>query len=445
LDGPGEVLFVFLGSGLLHTFHLLDPVWALAVDAMCRLDAVLATKGAGLLSGLAWPCEDGLSDKCDDATRALYVREVVLLAAYAAVVLKITASILWLPKAFHSSRVWLLLTLFVRAFPALAVLSGLYSFGGDWTETSSGADTGDAEGGRAGWWAFWSQPSRGQGEAAAVTAAAAGAGGGMGCGVGASSPVFDLSLCGSESPLTVGRVLLDGMFVSIITSELIVAKMADRQIHPLLVVLALASVAGPAACLGCLVLYYGSVFWDLCNGLNLPLLNPVLNVYCDGVFDLLHVGHMKQFQAALKCAGGGGAKLLVGVHGDAECTEYKRRPVMNEQERYAAVRACAGVSEVIERAPLKTDVAFLKKHKIHLVACGEEYFDDPNDTYYTVPRALGILHPTPRTPGVSTSEIIRRVKALPPDKAAKQTNKNNGDKAAKPHPLIQQPSRTSAW
>ena len=62
--------------------------------------------------------------------------------------------------------------------------------------------------------------------------------------------------------------------------------------------------------------------------------------------------------------------------------------------RYAAVRACRWVSEVIEDAPLVTDEAFIKRHNIHLFAIGEEYYDDPNDKYYTVPRALGMLRKT---------------------------------------------------
>ncbi len=47
--------------------------------------------------------------------------------------------------------------------------------------------------------------------------------------------------------------------------------------------------------------------------------------------------------------------------------------------RYAAVRACKFVSEVVENAPLITDEEFIKKHNIHLFAMGEEYVDDPND------------------------------------------------------------------
>ena len=46
----------------------------------------------------------------------------------------------------------------------------------------------------------------------------------------------------------------------------------------------------------CTFIYYFSILWDICSGLNLPLLTPVVNVYCDGVFDLCHLGHMRQFE-----------------------------------------------------------------------------------------------------------------------------------------------------
>ena len=39
-----------------------------------------------------------------------------------------------------------------------------------------------------------------------------------------------------------------------------------------------------------LCLYYVTVFSDICTHMNLPLLNTVTNVYCDGVFDCLHRG-----------------------------------------------------------------------------------------------------------------------------------------------------------
>ena len=58
--------------------------------------------------------------------------------------------------------------------------------------------------------------------------------------------------------------------------------------------------------------YYVTVFADICSHMNLPLLNTVTNVYCDGIFDLLHRGHMEQFRQAHDCVPGG-TRLFVGV------------------------------------------------------------------------------------------------------------------------------------
>jgi choline-phosphate cytidylyltransferase len=44
-----------------------------------------------------------------------------------------------------------------------------------------------------------------------------------------------------------------------------------------------------------------------------------VNVYCDGVFDLCHLGHMKQFEQAANMVKGG--RLIVGVLSDKVCAD----------------------------------------------------------------------------------------------------------------------------
>ena len=99
-----------------------------------------------------------------------------------------------------------------------------------------------------------------------------------------------------------------------------------------------------------LCLYYVTVFSDICTHMNLPLLNTVTNVYCDGVFDCLHRGHMNQFRQAHNSVAGG-VRLFVGVMNDADATAYKRQPVMSEEERYAVVANCQYVHQVIRSSP----------------------------------------------------------------------------------------------
>jgi cytidyltransferase-like protein len=152
------------------------------------------------------------------------------------------------------------------------------------------------------------------------------------------------------------------------------------------------------------------------------------------VFDLLHVGHMAQFRKALQVTDGD--YLLVGVMNDADCVKYKRRPVMTEAERYAAVAACAFVNEVVTDAPEAITEELLTKHCIDFVAAGEEYEDivalkaRGAYDYYAVPRAKNMLKFTSRTPGISTSDIIKRIRGREdlgpaPSAAGGETKKAN--------------------
>ena len=66
--------------------------------------------------------------------------------------------------------------------------------------------------------------------------------------------------------------------------------------------------------------------------------------FANGVFDVLHVGHVRYLQAASKEAD----VLIVGVNGDDSVRAIKGegRPVTNERERAELVAAIRGVSYV---------------------------------------------------------------------------------------------------
>lgn len=213
--------------------------------------------------------------------------------------------------------------------------------------------------------------------------------------------------------ITAEQTLSDALFLSIVILDIIVAKIADRELHNIVVVLSMASVLSNFIIYASLFMYFTVLLSDVCSSMNIPLLSPVINVYCDGVFDMLHLGHMNQFRQAMEVSGG--TRLFVGVHTDDACADYKRRPIMNEQERYAAVRACKYVYEVIEGAPMVATAEHIDKHQLHIYAIGEEYYCNPDDHYYKVPRELGMLRPTKRSHGVSTSDIIARIQVQRPE------------------------------
>jgi choline-phosphate cytidylyltransferase len=63
--------------------------------------------------------------------------------------------------------------------------------------------------------------------------------------------------------------------------------------------------------------------------------------------------------------------LLVGVCSDALTNSRKGKTVMDEDERYEAVRHCRYVDEVVKDAPWSVGNEFLAKHKIDFVAHDE--------------------------------------------------------------------------
>jgi FAD synthetase len=70
-------------------------------------------------------------------------------------------------------------------------------------------------------------------------------------------------------------------------------------------------------------------------------------VLASGVFDLLHLGHVKFLEEA-KAAGGVSAKLVVIIARDSTVEEAKgRRPIMPENQRRALVESLKVVDEAI--------------------------------------------------------------------------------------------------
>jgi len=68
-------------------------------------------------------------------------------------------------------------------------------------------------------------------------------------------------------------------------------------------------------------------------------------VFANGVFDLLHVGHVRYLQAARA----EGNALIVGVNSDASTRKLKGpgRPILTERARAALVAAIAAVDYVV--------------------------------------------------------------------------------------------------
>ena len=129
-------------------------------------------------------------------------------------------------------------------------------------------------------------------------------------------------------------------------------------------------------------------------------------VYVDMVADLFHYGHANFLKKARQF----GDYLIVGIHSDKVVKEYKRSPIMTMKERVDTVSSCRHVDEVIPDAPLIVSQEWINAHRIDLVVHGDDFSEDLLQLCYKVPIEMGIFHKVPYTPGISTSDIIKRLK-----------------------------------
>jgi len=70
---------------------------------------------------------------------------------------------------------------------------------------------------------------------------------------------------------------------------------------------------------------------------------------------------------------------------------------------------------VIGNAPLSVTLEWLRQHKIDLVVHGDDFNEELKELCYKAPIEMGIFRTVSYTPGISTSEIIARCKAVETD------------------------------
>eukprot|EP01113_Clastostelium_recurvatum_P002272 TRINITY_DN1093_c0_g1_i1.p1 TRINITY_DN1093_c0_g1~~TRINITY_DN1093_c0_g1_i1.p1 ORF type:complete len:365 (+),score=112.18 TRINITY_DN1093_c0_g1_i1:45-1139(+) len=147
-----------------------------------------------------------------------------------------------------------------------------------------------------------------------------------------------------------------------------------------------------------------------------------VRVYVDGCFDMMHFGHANALRQAREL----GDILVVGVHNDDEITRHKGPPVMNEQERYKAVRACKWADEVVEAAPYIADLKTLDEHNCDFCVHGEDISvgEDGRDVYEGVKNS-GRFKIIKRTEGISTTELVGRMLLMTKEHLLSPTSRHN--------------------
>jgi len=130
-------------------------------------------------------------------------------------------------------------------------------------------------------------------------------------------------------------------------------------------------------------------------------------VFTNGVFDILHVGHVRYLAEARAL----GDALVVAINSDASVRELKGagRPLMNENERaeiLAALRATSYVTIFDDVSP-RTLIARLLPD---VLVKGGDYAPDEIHGREEVEAAGGRVVSLPFVKGVSTSGIIERIK-----------------------------------
>lgn len=129
-------------------------------------------------------------------------------------------------------------------------------------------------------------------------------------------------------------------------------------------------------------------------------------VTTNGAFDLLHVGHVRNFAYAKSL----GDVLIVGVNSDASVRGYKgpKRPILPEKERAEMIAALEPVDYVFifnEPHP----AGWLKIVEPHFHVKGGDWQRENMPEWDPVEQGGGKMVRFPIVPGHSTTDIIQKV------------------------------------
>ena len=123
-----------------------------------------------------------------------------------------------------------------------------------------------------------------------------------------------------------------------------------------------------------------------------------------GTFDVFHVGHVNILERARQQ----GDHLIVGVSSDAlNFSKKGRRPIYSQEDRLHILSAMGCDDQVFVEESLELKVQYIKQYQADVLVMG----DDWAGKFNSMQEHCEVIY-LPRTPSISTSEIIEVVKML---------------------------------
>lgn len=132
-----------------------------------------------------------------------------------------------------------------------------------------------------------------------------------------------------------------------------------------------------------------------------------VRVYCEGIWDLFHVGHARCMMQAKNVFPN--VYLLVGISDEESTHDIKGITVNTENERINIVRHCRYVDEIVTGRKIRITPEFLEKHHIDFVAHDALPYITKHGDFYQWMKDAGRFVATERTEGISTTDLITRV------------------------------------
>ena len=133
-------------------------------------------------------------------------------------------------------------------------------------------------------------------------------------------------------------------------------------------------------------------------------------VFTNGVFDILHPGHLRYLRQARAL----GDALIVGLNADASVRRNKgpERPINNEQERAEVLEALECVDLVTVFSD-DTPARIIQTIQPDVLVKGADWAEDAIVGRDTVEARGGKVVRIPVEQGFSTTDIVRKIRALP--------------------------------